>query len=230
MIFAVLAVFTFLVFVASVRAGKMAGFALTVVACAVAAWIMPPEFSFRIAETRDIVTLALFGTTALVLTQAAPTRHRPVITTPTWEPVPRRFEVDLEEVVADFTASDPGSRLREAAAAIAVKGCALPCTANETFRIVSDTVNAALATPGVERISIYAGQQPSAKRIKVVAHRVWPTPENAIVMIGQKDSKCEPLEFAGWPANAHANWFDNGYARIYQVCVETAHPLPPAAD
>jgi hypothetical protein len=223
MLFIALGIFTLFVFIASMRAGKFAGFGLTVVSLAAVAWIMPPKFSFRVSQTRDIIVLSFFGATALVLTQTAPSRQNAhILANPaSAPPLPRPLEVDLENALADFTASDTGARLREAAAAIAVKGCALPCTAGETFRILSDTVNAALALPGVVRISIYAAQQPSAKRIQVVAHRVWPTPENAVVMIGQRDSVCVPIEFAGWPARAHANWFDNGYARIYQISVET---------
>ena len=219
--FAVLAAFTILVLLASIRAGKTAGFALTVVTCGIAAYLMPPEFSFRIGRTRDVVTLAVFGTTALVLTQTARPRQRPAFATPAWAPAARPSEADLADVIAEFTASEAGARLREVAVAIAVQGYALPCTTGDTFRILSDTVNAALAVPGVARISIYAAQQPSARRLKIVAHRVWPTPENAIIMIGQRDSACVPAVFPGWPANARANWFDNGYARIYQISVAT---------
>jgi hypothetical protein len=230
MVFIALIIFTFLVFIASMRAGKLAGFVLTLVSLGVVAWVVPPQASFRVSQTRDIIALALFGTTALVLAQAAPARQRQTaVANVTWDPPVRRSEVNLEDAVADFTASDPGARLREVAAAIAVKGCALPCTADETLRILSDTVTAALAVPGVSRISIYAGQQPSARRIKVVAHRIWPTPENAIVVTGQRESSCVPVEFAGWPANAHVNWFDNDYGRVYQIFVETCPSLQPTA-
>ncbi|HWF11315.1 MAG TPA: DUF4118 domain-containing protein [Bryobacteraceae bacterium] len=220
-----LAIFSFFVFAVTTRKGRPAGLLLTA-ACgaAVAFFVMPPVFSFRVARTRDLLTLAFFGTAGLVLTQRAPSRKRQQSIPPMWAPPRERREVALEDIVAEFTASDAGARLRDAAAAIAVKGCALPCTADETFRMLADTVNAALAVPGVSRISIYAAQQPSAKRLNVVAHRIWPTPENEIIMIGQRDSSCTPMDFDGWPPNARSNWFDNGYARIFQISIETGDP------
>jgi hypothetical protein len=225
MVIASLAAFIFLVFAVSIRAGRMAGLALTAVCGgAMAFFLMPPFFSFRVAQTSDLVTLAFYGTAGLVLAQLArPGKREAFVESYVDVPSPARRPpaVNLADVVADLSASEIGSGLRESALALALEGCSLPCTANETLRILTDTIDAALAVPGVQRISIYRGQQPSGSRLKVVAHRIWPTPQNEVIVIGRRDSSCVPVEFTGWPANARANWFENGYARIYQIWVES---------
>ncbi|HEX4275151.1 MAG TPA: DUF4118 domain-containing protein [Bryobacteraceae bacterium] len=221
MVIASLAIFILLVFAITMRVGRVAGLALTALCGAVMAFfMMPPVFSFRVLRTSDVLALAFYATTGLVLTHTAPSRRRRALPDTQWAPAPKRLEADLATAVADLDASALGERLRKVAGAIAIEGCALPCTADETFRILSDTVTAALAVQSVQRISIFGSQQPSARRLKVVAHRVWPTPENEIIMIGRREENCIPADFPGWPAHAHASWFDNGYDCIYQVSVD----------
>jgi hypothetical protein len=227
MLIGLITIFTFLVFGVAIIKGRAAALTLMTVCGAMIAFLMPPFYSLQVSRTRDLFALAFYGTAGLVLTQTAQSRKQRLLAQlevegggESWTPVRKRFEADLAHAVANLSSSEPGVRLRELALAIAVDGCALPCTVDETFRILSDAVNAALAVPDVQRISIYAAQRPSARLLKVVAHRVWPMPENEIVMTGRREANCVPAQFPGWPPQARANWFDNGYDRIYQIWVE----------
>lgn len=223
MLIALIAVSIVLALAGHVIAGRLAGFSVTALCSATMAFfLMPPVFSFRVSKTQDIVVLAFYGATGLVLAKTAPKKKRtPLRVDPVCDhPQCERLETDLSPAVADLMASDLGVSLRAVNLAIFADALTLPCTKGETFRIMSDVITAAVHTPEVRCISIYGGHQPGVRRLVVTAHYVWPPPLLKVIPIGKRDDDCKPVNFPGWPLHSRASWFDNGYERIFQVSVE----------
>ena len=57
---------------ARLMAGRLAGLSMTAICGATMAYLLPPAFSFRVSEPRDVAALAIYGTIGLVL--ASPPR------------------------------------------------------------------------------------------------------------------------------------------------------------
>lgn len=205
-------------------AGRLAGLSITALCSATMAFfLMPPLFSLRVSQTHDIVALAFYGGAGLVLAKAAPSRKkRALIRVDTvCEQAPcRTLETDLSRAVADVLSSALGSPLRALDFAVFGEALTLPCTHDETLRMLSDVLTAALETPEVQRISVYLTHRPSVRRLIVTAHYVWPPPQCKVIRIGARDDECKPTTFPGWPLESRASWFDNGYDRIYQISVK----------
>ena len=214
---------TILAFAGYLAVGRFAGLSITAL-CGVsmAFFLMPPIFSIRVSQSHDIVALAFYGAGGLVLARSAPKKRRALVQVRPISDlgVRKRVETDLSCGIADVISSDLGVRLRALDFDVATGGVSLPCTPDETRRILSDVLTAALQTPGVERVSVYGGQGPSIRRLIVVAHYVWPPPQGKVIIVGKRDEDCERATFPRWPLHSRASWFDNGYERIYQISVE----------
>jgi hypothetical protein len=224
MVLTVVAVATILAFAGHVIAGRLAGLTITALCTATMAFfLMPPLFSLRVSQTHDIVALALYGTAGLVLARTVPPkRKRAVVRVDSVCDIGlrTRVETDVSGAVADLMSSDLWGRLSAVDFAVTCGGFALPCTRDETLRILSDVLTAALQTPEVQRVSIYGGQGPSVRRLIVAAHCVWPPPQGKVIIIGKRAEDCEPANFPGWPLHSCASWFENGYDRVYQISVQ----------
>ncbi len=224
MLIALIAVSIVLAFAGHVIAGRLAGLSITALGSATMAFfLMPPLYSLRVSQTHDIVVLAFYGGAGLVLAKAAPSRKkRAFIRVDTvCDQTPRRaLETDLSRAVADLMSSDLGGPLRALDFTVFGEALTLPCTQDQTLRMLSDVLTAALETPEVQRISVYLTHRPSVRRLMVTAHYVWPPSQCKVIRIGARDDECKPATFPGWPLESRASWFDNGYDRIYQVSVE----------
>src|SRR5579859_6866021 len=98
-------------------AGRFIGVSVVAIwSAATAYFLMPPQYSFRISHTGDLVAIALFGTLGLVFAKTVPRGKQPVQDQPE---VPERTQpptalVDLEAVLVDLmSSSDLGARLRQ---------------------------------------------------------------------------------------------------------------------
>jgi hypothetical protein len=220
----IVAVATILAFAGHLIAGRLVGLSITAFCSATMAFfLMPPLYSLRVSQTHDIIALAFYGTAGLVLAKTAPPeRKRAVVrVAPICDRGPReRVETDLSRAVADLMSSELGGRLSAVDFAITGESFALPCTHDETLRILTDVLTAALQTPKVQRVSIYGGQRPSARLLTVAAHCVWPPPQGKVIIIGKRAEDCELATFPDWPSYSSASWFDNGCDRVYQISVQ----------
>ena len=127
------------------------------------------------------------------------------------------LETNLSLTVADLMSSDVSDRLRAVDFAVVGKGFTLPCSREETRRILSDVLTAALQTPEVKRVSIYGGARPGVSRLIVAAHCVWPPPLRRVITIGKRDEDCEPATFPGWPLHSGATGSTMVFFFIFSV-------------
>jgi hypothetical protein len=202
-------------------AGKAGGFAVTVLCgSAVAFFLMPPLFSFRVSNPHDIVALAFYGTAGLVLAKTAPSRGKTAALRAragvTWGGSDAR-QTDLAGVIDDLRESEIGIWLREIELSIPSEGVTLPCSREEAWLILRDVLTAASLIPGTRGVAIHGGQLPGYQRLTVVAQLAGPVPEREVVVIGKRDQDCNRVGFPGWPADARASWFENGYACVFQI-------------
>jgi hypothetical protein len=222
----IIAVSTIFAFAGYVIAGRVVGLGITALCSATMAFfLMPPLYSLRVSRSHDIVALSFYGTVGLVLAKTAPSKKKKFAAAgvdPVCIVAPRQgLETNLSLTVADLMSSDLGDRLRAVDFAVVGKGFTLPCSREETRRILSDVLTAALQTPEVKRVSIYGGARPAVSRLIVAAHCVWPPPLRRVITIGRRDEDCEPATFPGWPLHSGATWFDNGFDRIFQISVRS---------
>jgi hypothetical protein len=61
---------------ARILAGRLAGLSMTAVCGATIAYLLPPAFSFRVSEPRDVAALAIYGAIGLVLAGPGPARKK----------------------------------------------------------------------------------------------------------------------------------------------------------
>jgi hypothetical protein len=213
---AILSAATILALVVCVFAGRLAGLGITTACGAMIAFFgMPPLYSFRVAETPHILMLSAYGIAGLVIAGAAPRKHRDAQRASSLTDEPSiSVETNLLDVLDSLL-----SNSRFVDVAIDPRA-SVPCSRSEARLVLSDVLSAALNDPDAERISISASRLPSVFGVTIVAHRVWPPPLGEVIAIGKGDEDCHPASFPGWPANSRANWFDNGYDRVYQISFE----------
>jgi hypothetical protein len=212
-----------LAFAGALIGGRLGGLGVTVLfGVTLAFFWMPPRFSLRVAPREDIYALAFYGAAGLVLAETAPSKKKKL------EPIrpyrgggePRqRLETRLSSALETVMSSELGERLRALDVHCPAGSFSVPCTLEETGRLLADVATAAVQTPAVRRISIYPGQRPGGRQLTVVAHCVFPAPLRSVVTIGKRDSDCEPRTFPGWPPRARVTTFDNGYGRIFQISI-----------
>src|SRR5262249_29117244 len=117
--------------------------------------------------------------------------------------------------------SELGERLRLIDFSYPAENFPLPCTGEDTSRVLSDILIAALETPHVHRVSMSVGQRPGCRQLTVAAHYASPVAPPTVVTIGKPDSECDPAAFPSWPAHSSATRFDNGFDRVFQISVRT---------
>lgn len=216
-------------------AGRLAGFGITAVwAAAMAYFLMPPIFSWRVSHPRDVATLVLYGTVGLVLARTSPARKQypAVVEQDTAKITPSvGVRTYLEVALSELMSSNLGARLRGSQIAVNItRDAALSCAHADVLCILSTIFDEILAeVPEVRRISICAVRQPGLERLSITAHRAWPLPLHRTILIGMCDKECARLEFPGWPQHISATWFENGYGRIYQVSIRQVSLREPGA-
>ena len=165
---------TILAFAGHVIAGRLAGLGITALcSTTMAFFLMPPVFSLRVSQTRDMIALTLYGVAGLVLARTAPPKKRVLssVEKPCTVSARSHVESDPSRAVEDVMSTDLGIRLRALDFTAASQGFSLPCTRDDARRILSDVLTTAVDTPSVQRVSVYAGQRPGLRRLIVVAHR-----------------------------------------------------------
>jgi hypothetical protein len=202
--------------------GRLWGICLTIMwGIAAEFFFMAPIYSLRVSHTRDLIALALYGTVGLILTTTEPDRkgHRRGI-----EPRNRqRFAdetMDLQDVWQD-PASGLAECLKGRPIEIEFLGAGdFRCSYSDAFRILSDTVTAALTDPEVRRISFCTGRRAGVQLLFVDALRSWPPPLGHAA-VGRCRAECASVEFPGWPPRMSATSFDNGNGRTYQITLRS---------
>jgi hypothetical protein len=203
-------------------AGRLAGFSVMILwSAGTAYFLMPPVYSFRIANAGDLAAIALYGAVGLVLARTAPGPRRPVRNEhdiPGTES-PRAALVNLATVLADLISSSSlGERLKERQVEIDAPYLhKIHCSYTDGVCILSHALAAVLAEPHRCRVSFHVGRRPEAELLFVDVHRVWPPPPRQTITIGKSDENCSRGDPHGWPSHLSATWFDNGYGRNYQI-------------
>jgi len=188
-----------------------------------ALFLMPPVLSLRVSQPHDLLTLTFYIAVGLVLARTTPSKREQALVE--WDQI-QRFPLldtprtELSRTVAELMSSDLGPELRSLDFAIQGDAFLLPCTPAESRQLLCDILSVALQTPGIQRISIYGTRLPDDHRLLVVAQVVWPRPVRQVIITGMRDRDCHALMLPGWPPRWHANWFDNGYDRIFQISVQ----------
>ena len=170
-------------------------------------FLMNPVFSWRVSHPRDKATLVLYGAVGLVLIRTSPMRKRSAAggdDAPVC-PAPR-------ETIQD---SSNG---------------ALACTQAEALSVFPAILDNIISdVPECRRIWIQIGRQPGRQHVSITAHRTWPPPLHRTILIG-KSGNCTRMEVSGCAGPISWTWFDNGYARIYQIvlprAIRSAVPVP----
>ena len=188
MLIPVVALATLLSLIVSSIAGRSAGLTVTAACSAcLAFFLMPPIFSFRVAQIQDIVALSFYGAAGLVVAGAAPSKRKTA--DPQREPARelgkrQRIESEVSSAVADFIASRSASETWRVAINVA-DGVTVPCTRAEILPVLVDVFIAAERIPNVQRIFIYGGRRPGSTELTIMANYVWPLPDFEAIVIGK---------------------------------------------
>jgi hypothetical protein len=205
--------------------GRVVGFCVTAVWGAAAAFLfMPPVYSFRVTEARDLIALALYGTVGLILTGTVEPVGRRLReqTGPRKQKAPAGEIVDLQSVWLD-PESGIAERFRRREIDVELSSLEdFRCSYSDAIRILSDTIGAALADPELQRVALVTGRRAGVQLLFVDALRSWPPPLGRKVAIGRCDADSVCADFPDWPAHMTATWFDNGYGRTFQISLRSA--------
>lgn len=203
-----------------VLAGRMVGLSITAFCSAMVAYfLMTPVYSLRVSQPYDVAALALYGSVGLALARTMPSKRPGALSTGIVQiPAPSRVEADLEAALADVKSCELGVLLRAGKIKLAAR-TPLFCTHAEAVRILSVVFDAAFQDAQIQQIYIYAAPQPEGQRLFIAAHHRWPVPAGQVIVIGRRDADCQPAQFPEPLPGVFASWFDNGYARIYQVSI-----------
>jgi len=203
-------------------AGRFIGLSVIAIwSAATAYFLMPPQHSFRISHTGDLVALALFGTAGLVFAKTVPEGKQPVRDQPD---VPERTPppaalVDLEEVLVNvMSSSGLGDRLRQRRIEVAPCLPRFRCSYVDAAHILSQVLAIVMGDPQLRRVSFNVCRRPGVNLLFVTGLRASPLPLQKAIVIGRGAENCERADFP-WPPGVHATSFDNGYGRVVQIAV-----------
>lgn len=202
-------------------AGRLIGLSVIAIwSAATAYFFMPPQHSFRISHTGDLVALALFGTVGLVFAKTVPRVKQPVRDQPE---VPESTQptalVDLEAVLVDLmSSSDLGDRLRQRQIEVAPCLPRFRCSYVDAAQILSQVLTIIMGDTQLRRVSFSVCRRPGVNLLFVTGLRASPLPLQQTIAIGRGAESCERADFP-WPSGVQATWFDNGYGRVFQIAV-----------
>jgi hypothetical protein len=208
-----------LAYAAAMSVGRLACLG-TSVACGAGLvyFIMPPIFSFHITRVRDGIALAVYALGCLAFMRLTSLNS-------TAEDTPESpADLDFDKTnpitsicLDDLLTDSFRALIKDLGIPLTAENVELSCSASEAQRVISDLLTPDLITPEVTRISITGGQRPSIRLLNIAVHRTHEWPVDASVCIGRHERQCNSFQVADWPDSIRANWFDNGYSRIYQV-------------
>jgi hypothetical protein len=202
------------------KAGRLAGLVVMgLFACVAAFFLMPPFLSFRISETADVLAISFYSVFGMAFARKAKRADAIPRAPPQYQSA--AVETELCAIVPILLRSEVGTALQSIEFDFQGANLAIPCSAEDSLKILTEVIGAALAVPGVRRVAIRNSQRPGARQLIVAANRVWPPPTGQVVTIGRRERDCEPVCFPGMPPNVEIRWFDNGYDRIYQISIAT---------
>jgi hypothetical protein len=198
-------------------AGRIVGFAITAICgAAMAFFLMPPVFSFRISHPRDMLTLALYGTAGLVFAKAAPRKRRAAGEVYGGGDRDNLSESTWAQTLGDVMTSHAERATNRIRIVSPAEGTPLRCQRLEARHVLSDVLEFVQQTAGSSEIRVYAARLPGVQRLTLVADYSSPKGD-AVSTIGKRDEDCHAVAFPEWPASWSATWFDNGHQKIYQV-------------
>lgn len=198
------------------RFGRLVGFsAAAALGATMAYFTMPPSFSFAIENPVDQGALVVYSMASLFLVRRRGPRGLKAASLP-------RLGSGYVGAAGTLVADAVGEALLRgghAPVSLSVgRDVGVSRSAAEALELFSVVVEAAYAAVTPQAMSVYAGLTPGHERIWV-AVRYAPTPEGpGVVTIGRHVDGCAALTGAGL-ADCTVSWFDNGYERIYQICV-----------
>ena len=203
-------------------AGRFIGLSVVAIwSAATAYFLMPPQYSFRISDTGDLVAIALFGAIGLVFAKTLPKGKRSFRDQPEApeKTLPATALVDLEAVLLDLmSSSDLGDRLRRRHIEISLCLPRFRCSYVDAARILSQVLAIVMGDPQLRRVSFNVCRRPGVNLLFVTGLRASPLPLEQAIAIGRGAENCESADFP-WPSGVHATWFDNGYGRVFQIAV-----------
>jgi hypothetical protein len=205
----------FAILLATRRFGRLAGFSTAAAfGVTMAYFTMPPSFSFAVENPLDQGALVVYSMASLFLVQKAPRRRKSAA-------LPRLgsgYTGAVGALVADTIAEALLAGGHEPVAISVDRGLGVSRPAGEALELFGAVVDAAYSAVTPLAMSVYAGLTPGQERVWV-AFQYGPAPEWAsVATIGRHVDGCTPLVAAGL-GDCAVSWFDNGYERIYQICL-----------
>jgi hypothetical protein len=186
----------------------------------IAYFLMPPRFSFQVANFSDIATLTCYGIVGLVL--GRPARRESADNSPSTcnpDSTRRNCYIDLG-ALNNLLSPELCALLSVTRVPMSVHASAALWPGDDVIPIVTAAIRHASGKTRVQRISVEGGKRPGQLRLTVTAHYTWPTPSGEVIRIGKADQKCDRAEFLYSPGHIEGTWFDNGYSYIYQFTAE----------
>jgi hypothetical protein len=177
---------------------------------------MPPSYSFAVESPLDQGTLLVYSMASLVLVKKSPrTRGRAALPRLSFDSLRRD---DCRTMVADVVDEALMRGAREAVELSIDRNLSISATQGEALQLFSKVLDDGYADVQPIRILAYGGRTPGRERIWLaMQHREWP--EQSAVTIGQHAEHCRAFDLSGC-GNCSASWFDNGFERIYQICID----------
>jgi hypothetical protein len=180
-------------------------------------FFMPPEYSFRVANTEDYITLLAYGTGGVLLTHVGAKRRRrgsPIenveAAAPAWRPRRTCAAEALREALSHWDAQLRTRGIQVRCGALPLPQVSQPH--DDVVRVFSDLAAATVRMCGVEEVWIHGVELPGRQRFfwcVEKARRCGST--NAV----------EPVPFPAWPDSVRASTVDNEFERMYEVTFST---------
>src|SRR5258708_514182 len=225
--FLVLAAAAMLAFVISMRSRLLALCTTAAGGLTGAYFFMPPDYSLRVENTEDYITLLAYGTGGILLTHVGARRRRrrspPVGTrNPPGAPRLRRTctAAALDEAIASRDA-----QLRKHGIQVRCGALPLPQVSqphDDVVRVFSDLIRATFETDGVRGVWLHGVQLPGRQLFFWCVETGRRTGARGMFVAGGPDGAGEPVPFPDWPSSVRATSVVNGFERVYHVTFSQA--------
>ena len=186
-------------------------------------FFMPPIFSFLVSRPIDLITLIASGLIGLVIAHTARKPGSALVVNAWRAPLPRgaqRVGASIEGALAPVLGSNTGVLLRAAGIELyATPGATIAAPLSDLSQMFTDVFRIAVQSLEVRRILVFTGRRPGLAHVCVVVQSKRDFPRRRVINIGKSAAECEPLLMPNWPPHIQGTWFDNGFARIYQISI-----------
>jgi hypothetical protein len=220
--FLVLAAAALLAFVISMRSRLLALCTTAAGGLTVAYFFMPPDYSLRVDNPEDYITLLAYGTSGILLTHAgAKRRHR---RSPAMDrkdcPVSPPLRRTCTAAAFDEAMSCWDARLRNQCIQVRCGALPLPQVSqphDDVVRVFSDLIRATFETDGVRGVWLHGVQLPGRQLFFWCVETGSQNGARGMLIAGGPDGSGVPILFPDWPSSVRATELDNGFERVYQV-------------